>query len=232
MVTTLTLSTTLISQRSRQGYFVRGRREKTNSPSRSTGILRSCSHAFPINWIPMLCWPEETCWKMTVQMRETFPFEPNHLSHSFPIVKPPVNGFIVWDFDSSNVGCIQAAINVGPYENWRACSIPDAIGGIGSSGFRKDLLAFLSPHIQCCNGKFHKRCTDVKVKAFSCGKSDIRAPRHIAFCDLRLLDSVLQAKKVKTYRNCKCPRVNYCIMRLAGVRNGVTCPHRVPSENS
>jgi len=55
------MSTTEISQRRRVGNLsTRGLREYTYSPSRSTGIPRSCSHGLSTNSTPMLCCPIET----------------------------------------------------------------------------------------------------------------------------------------------------------------------------
>ena len=87
-------------------------------------------------------------------------YSKSYLSHSLPVVEPPVNGFVVLNprrgyFLYVETFCFAPDVDGG------SCAIPDAVGGITTSGQREHLIFLLRPVTKHRQRELDKSCTDV-----------------------------------------------------------------------
>jgi hypothetical protein len=90
-----------------------------------------------------------------------------YLSHGFPIIKAPIDRFIVRDFDSSYILCASAAIYVGPNKDGGTGAVTDTVRRVTSTGLLKNIIPLLRPHIQGVGRQLSKGCGEVQIEPFA-----------------------------------------------------------------
>ena len=96
----------------------------------------------------------------------------SYLSHGLPVVKSPVDGFIVlnshWGyFLYVNTFCIAPDVDRG------SCTAPDPVGGIAPSSQSKYFIFLLRPVTEHRQSEFDKSSTDVQVQALAGGDGEV-----------------------------------------------------------
>jgi len=108
-----------------------------------------------------------TCCGAFVRERSFTPYQNrSYLSHSLPVVEPPIDGLVVLNprrgyFLLVDTFCVAPNVDRG------SCTVPNPVGGIATSGQGKHLIFVLRPVAKHRQGEFDKSGADVQVQTLS-----------------------------------------------------------------
>ena len=169
IVMILVMSTTETSQRRRVGNLsTRGLREYTYSPSRSTGIPRSCSHGLSTNSTPMLCCPRETFYEVSLNGRRMVFVEGSYLAECPPVIKPPIYCLALKNLGRFDIFDVCIGLDIRPDVDCGSGLVANSIRRICSACLLEDDCTLLCPGIQRIDCYLCECRAEVDIKALRC----------------------------------------------------------------